>query len=637
MIVPMKKASILILDAAREASLEKLRELGVLHLERKTISSENLSKLIDRRNKAEIALGVLGGYKIDKKAAGSATTTPAVKEHVSAHVIELIDQRKSLQEQLILNGKEISRIEKWGDFNPADLKELSAAGVDIIPYELFDKAYAALTDENRFIVLGKGKNSVYGVAVGAEIEGEQPFVLPECSFSELNDKARDIKTRLQDIEVQLGKLAYKKGNIKAELALLKEQIEFETARAGVEDMGTGEVAVSCISGYAPEETAGVLKRVAAENGWALLIDDPKEEDNPPTLVRNNAFVRLIHPLFSFLGTVPGYREYDISFSYLMFFCLFFAMIFGDAAYGLLLLGAALFAGSVFKKKSGKFPDVFKLFVLLSCCTVVWGALNGAWFAINYRYLPGFLKALVIPQFNSDVALHPFPGVLKTLFQLPDKQPANTAYWNVQFLCFTTAIIQLVWAHIKNIKKLLPSLVAVAQLGWLAMMIGLYFLVLSMLLKIALPGFAVYLIGGGLFTYFIFANQTGGNFGFNIGKSFANFLPTFLNSVSSFGDIISYIRLFAVGIAGSSIAQSANSMALGGGLNGSVGIVVLKLFAACLILAFGHSLNIVMTALSVIVHGVRLNLLEYAGSHLGMEWSGYSYAPFALQQKENGRV
>jgi V/A-type H+-transporting ATPase subunit I len=632
----MKKVSILILDATREASLEKLRKVGVLHLERKTVSSDALSKLMDRKNKAENALGVIGNYKAGKKAVRSAAP-PAAEEHVSAQVLDLVDKRKSLQEQLILNGKEASRIEKWGNFNPAALKELSAAGVEIIPYELPAKAYAALTSETRFIVLGKDKNSVYGVAVGAEIEGEQPFILPERSLSELNATTLDIKTRLRDIEVQLGKLACKKENVKAELALLKERIEFETARAGAEDMGAGEVAVSRISGYAPEETAGVLKRAAAENGWALLIDDPKEEDKPPTLVKNNAFARLIQPLFSFLGTVPGYREYDISFSYLLFFCLFFAMIFGDAAYGTLFLAAALVIGSVFKKKSGKFPDVIKLFVLLSCCTIVWGALNGAWFAINYQYLPGFLKALVLPQFNSDVALRPFPGILKILLQIPDKQPTNTLYWNVQFLCFTTALIQLVWAHIKNIKKLSPSLIAVAQLGWLVMMIGLYFLVLSMLLQIALPGFAVYFIGGGLFAYFIFANQTGGNFGANIVKSFVNFLPTFLNAVSSFADIISYIRLFAVGLAGTSIAQSFNSMALGGGLGGPVVIVILKLFAACLILAFGHTLNIVMGALSVIVHGVRLNLLEYAGNHLGMEWSGYSYTPFALQQKEKGQV
>jgi V/A-type H+-transporting ATPase subunit I len=164
-----------------------------------------------------------------------------------------------------------------------------------------------------------------------------------------------------------------------------------------------------------------------------------------------------------------------------------------------------------------------------------------------------------------------------------------------------------------------------------MMIGLYFLVLFMLLKVTLVSFAVYMIGGGLAFYFIFAEQKGGNFFKNILKSFTNFLPTFLNAVGSFADIISYIRLFAVGLAGSSIAQSFNEMAIPVDGFGAVGVsFVLRLFAAVLILVFGHALNIVMNALSVIVHGVRLNLLEYGANHLGMEWSGYAYKPFELK-------
>jgi V/A-type H+-transporting ATPase subunit I len=165
-----------------------------------------------------------------------------------------------------------------------------------------------------------------------------------------------------------------------------------------------------------------------------------------------------------------------------------------------------------------------------------------------------------------------------------------------------------------------------------MMIGLYFLVLYMILQVALPGFATYFIGAGLVLYFVFTEQKGGNFFANIGKAFANFLPTFLNAVSSFADIISYIRLFAVGLAGSAIANSFNSMAFGVGVEGSAAAVCLKILAAIFILVFGHSLNIVMNALSVIVHGVRLNLLEYAGNHLGMEWSGYAYTPFKVSNK-----
>jgi V/A-type H+-transporting ATPase subunit I len=204
-------------------------------------------------------------------------------------------------------------------------------------------------------------------------------------------------------------------------------------------------------------------------------------------------------------------------------------------------------------------------------------------------------------------------------------------WNIQFLCFTLSAIHLGYAHIKNMIYRLPSLSAFAQLGWLTMVIGIYFLVLSLVLKVAFPPFGLYFILLWFGFYLIFAEQKGSNFFKNFGKSLANFFPSMLSALGNFGDIMSYIRLFAVGFTGSSIAQSFNDLAvpaggLGIGLN-----FVLRLVAASLILVAGHSLNVTMSSLSVIFHGVRLNLLEYADNHLGMQWTGYSYKPFANRQ------
>ncbi|GHU34227.1 V-type ATP synthase subunit I [Spirochaetia bacterium] len=633
MIVPMKKASVVVLEKNQEKSLAALRELGVIHLEKKSVSSEMLSKLLDRKTKAENASGILRTYKLPKGTEQKKNTDV----DLVTRTLTLTEERKSLQEQILAMTKECSRIEKWGDFNPADLTELTEKGLNLIPYELSQKSYAALTKEQRFLVLHSDKTTVAGLAVGEEIPGENQWTLPERSLSELNSAISRAGSRISGIEQELLTMAAYRDCITTDMTTLLGEIEFESAKSGMEKIEDlpDQFSLVYLSGFVPEPDVEKLKQAAAKNGWALAVDNPAETDAPPTLVKNNAFVRLIQPLFGFLGTIPGYREYDISFSYLIFFCLFFAMIFGDAAYGTLLLIICLCIGSSYKKKSGKVPDAVKLFELLSCCTIVWGTLNGAWFATPYENLPGFLQALVLPIFNSDVPLRAFPGFFASIFKIPAEQPSNTAYWNVQFLCFTVAIIQLVYAHMKNILKLAKSsekLVAVAQCGWLVMMIGLYFLVLSMLLQVTLPGFAIYLIAIGLGAYFIFAEQKGGNFGKNIGKSFANFLPTFLNAVGSFADIISYIRLFAVGLAGTSIAQSFNSMSGIGNIEGPVATVILKIFAAALILVFGHGLNIVMNALSVIVHGVRLNLLEYAGNHLGMEWSGYAYKPFALKKK-----
>jgi V/A-type H+-transporting ATPase subunit I len=419
-------------------------------------------------------------------------------------------------------------------------------------------------------------------------------------------------------------------------------VEFETAKVGMDKVGLEAEAkeaslldVAFLSGFCPAEDAGRLKRAAAENGWALSVDDPGEDDKPPTLQRNNKLVNIIKPLFAFLGTVPGYREYDVSPSYFLFFCIFFAMIYGDAAYGLLILVISLAVGFSAKAKSAtkKMPAAFVLFSILGCFTIVWGALNGAWFGV----CPEVLKPLALIA-NSDFAtmLNGIPGFFQKIMHIPEDalpQGSKISQWNVQFLCFSIGIIQLVYAHLKNIKRQLPSLTAVAQLGWLVMMVGLYFLVLSMLLKVAMPGFALYLIIGGIVVYFMFMAQEGGNFFKNMGKGFGSILPTFLNAVGAFADIISYIRLFAVGMAGTAIANSFNSMSgIENAFTGSVGEIILKLAGAAIILAFGHGLNMLMNALSVIVHGIRLNLLEYSGNHLGIEWSGYSYKPFALRQE-----
>jgi V/A-type H+-transporting ATPase subunit I len=353
------------------------------------------------------------------------------------------------------------------------------------------------------------------------------------------------------------------------------------------------------------------------------------------LIRNNPVVRIIQPLFSFLGTVPGYREYDIGGSYLLFFSLFFAMILADAAYGFMLLVFSAALGIALKKKNGKFPDVAKLFMHLAVCTVVWGCINGSWFAIPPENLPHALRMLIIQPFNKSGPLTEFPLFLQRIFKLPEALPAgrHKTQWYIQFLCFTIAVIQLVWARSKNIRRKLPSLTALAEAGWLLMMLGLYFVVLFMLLKMALPPFAPWFIGSGFVIILVFSRQTGGNFFKNAGKGMAGFFTLFLSTVGGLADIISYIRLFAVGMAGTMVAQVFNTMAIPPGGLGDFGLdFIIRLAAAVLIIIFGHALNLMMTALSVVVHGVRLNLLEYAGNHLGMEWTGYKYNPFALREK-----
>jgi len=626
----MKKVSLVLMDREREAALTELRALGVVHLEKRAVNSEVLSRLADRKAKAETAFGLLRNYIIPETASAKGNSA-TVSSGDTAALVELVlsnaETRKAERDALASERKERSRIEGFGNFDPLEFAELESHGVDVCLYELSQKAYAALSKDTKVLVLvlSRTKTLVRCMVIGKplntsdafHLKDETPFALPDRALSAIDESILSRQQKLEEMETILGKFAERRDEIQAEISRIAADIEFEMAKVGMdvtEDSPQG-LAVAWFSGFVPADDTALVKKAASEHGWALILDDPSDSDAPPSKLKNSAFVRIVQPVFDLLGTVPGYREYDISFSFLVFFSLFFAMIFGDGGYGALLFILSVFFGLKSKAKSGKVPDALLLLGLLSFSTIVWGAITGTWFALPFDTLPGFLKALVIPPFYPNPDLDP-------------KEAAKLVQQNIKHLCFIIGTVQLVLAHAKNIKKAFPSLTAFAQLGWLSMVLGLYFLVLNLVLdktQFPIPAYSTWMIGIGLGLYFIFAEQKGGNFFKNILASFGNFLPTFLSAVSSFSDIISYIRLFAVGLAGFAIAESFNGMAA------ALPSGAVRIIAGGLILFFGHGLNLAMSALSVVVHGVRLNMLEYSG-HLGMEWSGVKYAPFALRNE-----
>jgi V/A-type H+-transporting ATPase subunit I len=626
MIVPMKKVTLVVMDKNREASLEKLRELGIIHLEGRNVSSDTLSGLLERKARVENALGMLLSYPTKKGSASVPVSPPAsaVQDPFSSdsvnvpeapdladQVLALAEERKNFQERLGGDIKERSRIEKWGDFDPAALKDLAEEGISLIPYELSRESYEALGDEVPVIVLFRDKSAVYCVAL-APIPGEIPLVLPSRSLSELDRRIAETRDALADIEGQMGALAYRKGNLDAELKRLVQDIEFEAARAGMDTVedAPAEFTVSWITGFVPRDDVGLLKRAAAENSWALLSDDPGEEDLVPTKLKNNRLASLLNPLTEFLEVVPGYREVDISGWFLLFFCVFFGMIFGDAGYGaLLVLGSA--AGILKTLKKGV-PSVLKLALLLGFSNFVWGALTCSWFGIeDLQMLPAFLRNLSLPLISNVTAAQSPQG--KGLVQQ-----------NLMIFCFSLALLQLSIGHILAIIKG-RTLKALGDLGSIAMVAGMYCIVLSLIAsneyrRIPLFMPAVYIFMGGFFLNFLFANYEG-SFGRSVLESLKNIISVILGIANVFSDIMSYIRLWAVGLAGAAIASTVNAMA-----GPMLGHFIFFVFGVVL-LVFGHGLNIILNMLSVLVHGVRLNTLEFS-SHVGLTWSGFAYRPFA---------
>ncbi|MDR1325778.1 MAG: V-type ATP synthase subunit I [Treponema sp.] len=609
----MKKISIVVMDKTRDASLAKLRDLGLLHIESRPVTSDGLSKHLDRKAKAETALGILRSYKVEK------TDSKVSVSDLVTEVLGMDSEKKTLQEQFTSLGKEESRVEKWGDFNPADLKELTKQGLTLIPYELSYRAYESLDKEQRFIILSREKLKVYGVALDHEIGGETPFALPEKSLSEMRKAIKNIQTKLADIEKRFAMLTTHKKSIEDELKTLAQNIEFETAKASMDSLSvsTGAIpsdtGISWLTGFAPKDDVGILKRAAAENGWALAIADPSEEDAVPTLLKNNKLASLIYPLTDFLEVVPGYREIDISGWFLLFFCIFFGMIFGDAGYGV-ILGIIALVG-IAKTSAKGTPVMLKMLGLLALSNIAWGVITCTWFGVDTAKLPEVLRSISLPVLSSAEAA---------------KGEAQKAIidQNLQIFCFSLALLQLGIAHIKGFFRNIKSLKLFAELGSLAMLIGMFNLVLFLVVsnsyrQIPLLPESLYLLGGGFFLTFVFAAYEG-NLGQSILYSFKNIISVVLGITNVFSDIMSYIRLWAVGLAGASISLTVNTMA--GPLLGNF-----LIFLGIILLVFGHGLNVILNVLSVLVHGVRLNTLEFSG-HLGLTWSGFMYKPFGKAVK-----
>ncbi len=607
MIVPMKKVFILLLDSEKSVALKKLRDLGVVHLEELSGSGDKLSALQGEREKISRSLLLLPDIK--KKELRKVSYSREETLEITKRVLNLSDDLKSVMEGIQNTAKEIDRISIWGDFDPGDIELLKNNGINLKLFALKKNDIKELPDNFAIFPVARTKSMGYYAVISDSFEAFESFEevqIPSKGLNELKEEVEEKKILQKKIEHELETLVDAKDSLQKLLKIYDDEIEFENIHSGLSVEGS----IAYLQGFMPADKSDLIKETAAEYSWAVMLQEPEEEDPVPTLIRNSKTVRIIQPVFDFLGTIPGYREKDISFMFLIFFSMFFAMIIGDGGYGAIFLGISIFAGIKFKKRSGTVPDGIKLLAEMSVLTIIWGAITGTWFgSVGISKIP-FFNMLVIDKIASF------------------SDTPNAQY--IKHLTFIIGTVHLSIAHIWNFVSMLkkkPLIKAFAQLGWLSMVLGLYFLVLNFVLskdEFPMPTVAVYMIIAGLIAVVVFSEQEG-NFFKGLLKGIAGLMPTFLDSISAFSDVISYIRLFAVGLATVAVASSFNSMAAGMG-SGIVGII-----GSVLILGFGHALNLAMAALSVVVHGVRLNVLEFSG-HLGMEWTGENYDPFKNREE-----
>ena len=609
MIAKMKKVTLLTTRAAKTESLERLRDLGLVHIDARNVAAESVERLREQRARIERAVETI--EVVDETPAGD--DAPAAIDRallVADSVIESSERRAQLCDDLSRTHDAIERYTPWGEIDPAKIAALERVGVRVRLAKLTSKQVKALPSSRAFVVgKVKGAKLVAFVTVGAEPDPVgDTMPLPTTGVSELRKTADRLHAQIGRLDAAIEAERPALATMLLALEALAVDIEFAATHATMDD----DKHLAWITGFIPAEALDAVTAFGREHGVGVIARDPDATDEVPTKLRNPAPVRIIRPVFDLLGTVPGYRELDISFFFLLFFMVFFAMIIGDGAYGtVILLGSGAFAlKSLVRGRSPALGTV--LLIVLSLFTIAWGAITGNWFGYAPLNDLALLRDLVIPALSID-------------------NPASQD--TVRLLCFVIAPAHLTIAHIWNVIRELRGtkpIRVLVELGSLSLIAGAWFLVLFLVLDPAaypIPPFAWPLVFIGIALTLLFGPQEEGrSFGRGLLASFsiANVISTALGAINYFADIISYIRLYAVGLAGLAIAVAFNEMAadvsaaLGGGL---LGIVL-----AAVILFLGHSLNLAMAALSVIVHGVRLNMLEFS-QHLGMEWSGVAYAPF----------
>ncbi len=632
MILPMKKVSVLVLDSEKSAALKTLRKLGLVHISEMQGTGTRLAQLKEQNDELERSMFAL--QERMKKGTAQQDSTTAAAIAAAQKVTALFDEQKACQAKITGDQNELERLKNWEGLDPAALHALAQKGVRLFPCEMPAAEYQALGQDITTLPVSRDKLMVRFLTVDPPEEGDPTAAyrvrLPQASTDAIRQEIGALQQQMTAIDGHLDGMTDQVDGMKRAIAALQKDIELETYLSGMTREALTEdpqqpVAVSHFSGYIPEEDLDKLKAAAREHAWGLLVDDPTEEDNVPTKLRNNKFVSLIYPLTDFLGTVPGYFEYDISGWFLGFIMVFFGIIFGDGGYGLLICGVA---GALMlkDKKAGKaIPPMYWLIMLLGGATVLWGLVTCTWFGLTPDQLPGWLKALSIPlisNVNADRLWYPF---------WTNGQVGLTTAQNLQIFCFLLALFQLTVAHIKGMIRNRRSLKVLSDVGSILQLWGIFYVVLTLVvngevfgLTRVISGFPIgtvslALVGVGFVLSFVFANYDG-SIKDSILESLKNIISVLLGVVNLFSDIVSYIRLWAVGLAGAAISATVNEMA--GPMLGNLVFVVF----AVILLVFGHGLNMVLNLLSVVVHGVRLNTLEFS-THLDMSWSGHKFKPF----------
>ena len=583
MITQMKKYTFLVFHREYEAFLEQLREVGVVHITEKAAGMADDAHLQELLAKAEQTRKIIAQGAPD----------------------QLLTEKANLEQRIAATQKEANRMAVWGDFSAERLEQLKAVGYTL---RYFSCAKKLFQEEWGLVVAEEGA-TVYFVEV-AKV-GEVVVELEACQEHHLNAKsANDLQ---KDVEGLNGLLVaqnarielWAKENIPAleeELKELQHKIDWKRVTLNTDTECDG--ALKLLEGFCPIDQVPALQEVLKKQDVYYQEEDPTAEDNTPIKLRNNKFTQLFESLTGMYGW-PNYGEFDPTPVLAPFFLLFFAMCMGDCGYGILLMIIGML---IAKKKLNieMFDGLGPIITVLGVGTTVVGFFLGTFMGIDLyqaEWVPQALKSVMI---KGEVMGYDIQMVLALCI-------------GVFHICLAMVVKAICYTKQFGFKE------NIATWGWTLLIVGgLLVAILGMtVLPASLFKGAIIAVGTvSALAIYIF-NTPGRNPLINIG---AGLWETYNMATGILGDVLSYIRLYALGLAGGMLGAAFNNlglMVMGGSVEGAIWF---QWIPFVLILVLGHVLNLAMSALGAFVHPLRLSFVEYF-KNAGYEGKGTLYKPF----------
>lgn len=602
MISPMTKYSFVLLCGQTEEFLSKIQELGVIDITRslKPID-EKSEKLLAEADEVKKALSVLKSCKGEPDK--SSVSGCSAKD-----VLDTDERIAELRGELTSAKKELVARKPWGEFSSANLQKLEDKGLLVRFYSCPKKKFdASWGDIQPLQVISETESTVFFVTVAPAGEEYsfpiEPIAAPAGSVNEAEKTLAEIQARLDGENRKLANLKSCMGSLEKTYADRLGELDLYFAEAATEKAVDNYVTV--LTGFAPVEDDDRLKKAFDELGVYYTAEAATKEDNPPIKLHNNWFARNFEVLTGMYG-MPVYDEFDPTPVLGPFFMLFFAMCMGDAGYGIVLMLIALYMKQ--KMRDSGLGKMYRLIGFLGGMTFFVGLFLGTFFGMSIlsaSWAPSWLKALCIDGWFPDGKIAGFPVQMVLAVAI-----------GVLHICLAM-IIKTV-----NFTKRFGFSKTVSTWGWTTLIVGgIVVISLGMMEVLSSEVFKWVIIAlaavSGL-AIFVF-NTPGRNPLVNIGSGLWD---TYNMVTGLLGDVLSYIRLYALGLAGGMLGNAFNIM---GTMILDIPVPVVNWVFCIVILIFGHVLNLAMSCLGAFVHPLRLTFVEYF-KNSGYEGTGAKYNP-----------